>query len=143
MSAPDEEIRRKVSQWLAYGDEDLLLARHGLTLAKNRPFRLIAYHAQQRAEKYLKGYLVFHRVDFPYAHDLSRLVELCSDQGLQDEALQDAEELTPFAISTRYPGEDEEVSEEEALRAIDIAARVREVVKESLMRKYVEPPQAP
>lgn len=37
MSAPDEEIRRKVSQWLVYGDEDLLLARHGLTLPRIVP----------------------------------------------------------------------------------------------------------
>lgn len=57
---------------------------------------------------------------------------MCSDQGLKGEALQDAEELTPFAISTRYPGEDEEVSEEEALRAIATAARVREVVRAAL-----------
>jgi HEPN domain-containing protein len=143
MSAPDEEVRRKVTQWLAYGDEDLLLARHGLTLRTDRPFRLIAYHAQQCAEKYLKGYLVFHHVDFPYTHNISRLVELCSDQGLAGEALRDADELTPFAISTRYPGEDEEVSEEEALRAINIAARVLEVVKESLMQTDVEFPQEP
>lgn len=136
MSAPDEEVRRKVTQWLEYGDEDLLLARHGLTLPAEPPFRLIAYHAQQCAEKYLKGYLVSHQIDFPYTHNISRLVELCSEQGLEGETLQDAEELSPFAITARYPGEGEEVTEEEALRAIDIAARVREVVKESLMQKY-------
>lgn len=33
MSVPDEEIRQKVVQWLAYGDEDLRLARHGLVWA--------------------------------------------------------------------------------------------------------------
>jgi HEPN domain-containing protein len=136
MSAPDEEVRRKVTQWLVYGDEDLRLARHGLTLPADQPFRLIAYHAQQCAEKYLKGYLVFHQIDFPYTHNISRLVEMCSEQGLEGETLQDAEELSPFAITARYPGEGEEVTEEEALRAIDIAARVREVVKESLMQKY-------
>ena len=54
MSAPDEAVQSKVAQWLAYGDEELRLARHGLTLANNPPFRLIAYHAQQCAEKYLK-----------------------------------------------------------------------------------------
>jgi hypothetical protein len=32
MSALDEEILRKVAQWLSYADEDLRLARHGLTL---------------------------------------------------------------------------------------------------------------
>jgi HEPN domain-containing protein len=132
MSVPDEEIRRKVTQWRAYGDEDLRLARHGLTLATDQPFRLIAYHAQQCAEKYLKGYLVSHRIDFPYTHNISRLVELCVEQGLEGKTLQDADELTPFAITARYPGEDEAVTEEEALRAIDIAARVCETVKLAL-----------
>lgn len=135
MSGPDEEIHRKVAQWLAYGDEDLRLARHALTLPTDCPFRLIAYHAQQCAEKYLKGYLVSHQIDFPYTHNISRLVELCVEQGLRGEALQDAEELTPFAITARYPGEDEAVTEEEALRAIDIAARVSETVRLALRVK--------
>lgn len=122
MSVPDEEIHRKLVQWLAYGDEDPRLVRHALTLPTDRPFRLIAYHAQQCAEKYLKGYLVSHQIDFPYTHNISRLVELCSEQGLKGETLKEAEELSPFAITARYPGEDEDVTEEEALRAIDIAA---------------------
>lgn len=33
MSAPDEVIRQKVVQWLAYGGEDLRLARHAIELA--------------------------------------------------------------------------------------------------------------
>jgi len=32
MNNMDPEVRRKVSQWGAYGDGDLLLARHALTL---------------------------------------------------------------------------------------------------------------
>ncbi len=44
MSAPDPEVLHKVQQWLAYADEDLALARHGLTMAiAAPPYRLIAY----------------------------------------------------------------------------------------------------
>ena len=50
MSVTDHDIRRKVHQWLQYGDEDLLFANHGLTLKSAVPYRLIAYHAQQCAE---------------------------------------------------------------------------------------------
>ena len=46
--------------------------------------------------------------------------------------LREAEELTPFAVTTRYPGEDEEVSEEEARRAIALAERVQRVLAERL-----------
>jgi len=49
MSATDHDIIQKVQQWIAYGDEDLQLAKHALTLTRTTPYRLIAYHAQQCA----------------------------------------------------------------------------------------------
>ena len=132
MSAPDPAIVAKVGQWVRYADEDLRLARHALTLSSGSPHRLIAYHAQQCAEKYLKGYLVWNGVDFPYTHNIARLLELCAPAKPWVDTLSEAEELTPFAITTRYPGDSEEVSRPEALRAIDVAARVREVVRAAL-----------
>lgn len=135
MSVPDKEIRQKVVRWLAYGDEDLRLARHGLSLPSGCPYRLIAYHAQQCAEKYLKAYLVFHRIDFPYTHNIARLLELCAGQDERVEALHEAEELTPFAVTARYPGEDEAVTEEEARHAIEIAALVRHTVRTALAQE--------
>ncbi len=47
MPATDRDVLNKVYQWLQFEDEDLLLARHGLTLQSSVPYRLIAYHAQQ------------------------------------------------------------------------------------------------
>jgi HEPN domain-containing protein len=132
MKPADTEVARKVQQWLAFGDEDLRMAQHAFSLAGPPPYRLIAYHAQQCAEKYLKAYLVLHGIHFPYTHDLSRLLELCAEQAGWAEELREAEELTPYAITARYPGEDEEVREEEARRAAEIAARVRDVVRRTL-----------
>jgi HEPN domain-containing protein len=80
MKPPDVEVERKVRRWLAYADEDLRFAEHGFSVSRPVPYRLIAYHAQQRAEKHLKAYLVFHAVDSPYTHSLSRLLELCAEQ---------------------------------------------------------------
>ena len=135
MSVSDQEILEKVRQWLKFGDEDLSLASHGLKLESNTPFRLIAYHAQQCVEKYLKAYLVFHRIDFPYTHRILFLLELCPGRDEWDNNLEDAEELTPFAISARYPGEDEPVTESEAQRAINIAELVRKTIRSELTKK--------
>ncbi|MEW6605925.1 MAG: HEPN domain-containing protein [bacterium] len=132
------EIHRKVKQWLIYGDEDLQMAQYAMTMRLPVPYRLVAYHAQQCAEKHLKAYLIFKRVDFPYTHNISRLLELCSQQASWPGQLQNAEELTPFAITTRYPGEDEEVTKEEAFRAIDIATYVRQVVRTALLEEGME-----
>ena len=138
MSASEIDIIQKVRQWIAFGDEDLGLAKHGLTLASSAPYRLIAYHAQQCVEKYLKAYLVYHRIDFPYTHNIARLIELCPDRHAWGKDMEEAEELTPFAITTRYPGEDEQVSESEAKRAIDIAESVQRTISALLIKKGVK-----
>ncbi len=137
MTAPLEHLVQKVRSWVSCADEDLRVAQHTLTLVDECPYRVVAYHAQQCVEKYLKAYLVLHGTDFPYTHNIARLVELCSEQSAWDETLKDAEELTPFAIAARYPGENEPVSEAESRRAVDIAARVREIVRQALNDKRV------
>jgi HEPN domain-containing protein len=136
----DSEVLKKVIQWLEYADEDLKLARHGLTLTSGVPYRLIAYHAQQCAEKYLKAFLVYHEIDFPYTHNIGRLLELCAEKGDWARGLPEADELTPFAITARYPSEQEAVTREESLRAIEIALKVRETIRKALEREGVALP---
>ena len=140
MKPPDTEIQRKVIQWAEYGDEDLRLARHGLTLTSGVPYRLIAYHAQQCAEKYLKAFLVYHQIDFPYTHNIGRLLELCAEKGEWARHLSEGDELTPFAITARYPGQDESVTPEESLRAIEIASKIRDTIRKALGEKGIDIP---
>ena len=135
MTVPRDVLLRQVRQWATLADEDLRVAQHILTLPDECPYRLAAYHGQQCAEKYLKAYLVFRRVDFPFTHNIARLLELCSERSDFASSLEDAEELTPFAITARYPGEDEPVREEEARRAVDIALRVRQVISQALSQE--------
>ena len=138
MKPPDGEIIREVKQWLAYGEEDLRLAKHAFGLSDETPYRLIAYHAQQCAEKYLKAYLVFYVIDFPYTHDLQRLLMLCPAKASWAERLPDVAELNPYATTARYPGEELEVSEREARRAVEIAERVRQAVRSALQDEGFE-----
>ncbi len=142
MKVPYERVLHKVKQWLIHGDEDLRLAVHAMTLQgeEEPPYRLIAYHAQQCAEKYLKAYLVHCGVDFPYTHNISILLELCSEHADWTAELQDAELLTLYSITTRYPREDEDVTEAEARRAVDLADKVREQVRTALKQLGVDLP---
>ena len=48
---PDQNIK-VVKQWVKQAKEDLRLAKHAFTLSSGVPFNLIAYHAQQCAEKW-------------------------------------------------------------------------------------------
>jgi HEPN domain-containing protein len=138
MNDLNQEILHKVRQWLDHADEDLRLAQHGLRLKSGCPYRLIAYHAQQCVEKYLKAYLVYRRIDFPYTHNISLLLELCVEQQVSwPETIQEAKLLTSYAITTRYPGDDE-VTKEETDNAIHIATKVRQVVQSALIQEGVE-----
>lgn len=119
-------------QWLTFADEDLEMASYAISYKSGAPYRLIAFHAQQCAEKYLKAYLIYHNIDFPYTHNIRRLLKLCSKHADWPRALEHAKELTPYAITARYPGEDEEVSETEAIKAMDIAKQVRNQVRTEL-----------
>jgi HEPN domain-containing protein len=128
----NDETLKKVNRWIDFAEEDLRLAVHSLTLESSCPYRLTAYHAQQCAEKYLKAFLVFHQIDFPFTHSITRLLELSTSLISPDE-FKKAEILSTYAITTRYPGEDEEVTEEEAVNAIQIAKWVKERIVKLIM----------
>ena len=138
MNEIEAEILKKVMQWLSLADEDLNLASYALGLGAQSPYRLIAYHAQQCAEKCLKAFLVYHNVDFPYTHNIRMLLKLCGKQAVWAQTLKAAEELTPYAITARYPGEEEEVTEAEANRAIELARKVQAQVRTALKQLGVD-----
>lgn len=68
-------------------------------------------------------------------------MELCAERARWAEQLRDAEELTPYAITARYPGGEEEVREEDARRAVEIAAQVRQAVRTALEAEGFEIPK--
>ena len=141
MSDLDPEIISSVREWLAFADDDLRLARHTLSMRPNCPFRLVAYHAQQAAEKYLKAYLVSKKVDFPYTHDIGSLLDVCGSFTDWKKSLADAEALSAYSSATRYPFITREVSKEEALHAIDLAEKVGQTVRRALCEVGWIPPK--
>lgn len=134
MSSINPDIEQAVRQWMDYAEEDLRLAEYALNMKEQAPFRLIAYHAQQCAEKYLKAILVLNQIEFPYTHNLKSLVKLVKPLGAWPDILEQAEKLTPYAITTRYPGIDSPVDKNEALEALSICRQIRELLRTSLLQ---------
>jgi HEPN domain-containing protein len=65
----------------------------------------LCFSAQQAAEKAIKAVFVHRSVAFPYIHDLSRLLGLLEKGGLKiPKYVSRADELTRFAVESRYPG---------------------------------------
>lgn len=91
------------AEWLSFAKTDLEAAKSLLKL--NAKFcGIVAYHAQQAAEKSLHAYLVLHERHAPKTHDLSYLVKLCSSLDSDFVVLTDrAKALDPFVVQTRYP----------------------------------------
>lgn len=129
MNIPDKDHIDKIILWISYAEEDMSLANYAMKKPGSRPYRLIAYHAQQCAEKYLKAYLVY--IDFPYTHDIGKLLKLCGSH-IWIEKIKEAEELTPYAITVRYPGVDEIVTENEAQQAVNLSSIVRKTIRKAL-----------
>ena len=101
-------------------------ARSNLAMAKNRIpgtyLEDLCFQAQQAAEKAIKAVMIKRGVDFPYVHDLARLLSLLEEGGEHiPEMVATAEELTPYASVTRYPGTVRPVDEQDYIAAVKIA----------------------
>jgi HEPN domain-containing protein len=105
MKNKSKELIDFVQQWIDIAEEDLTLTKHGLSISSGISYRIICYHSQQSAEKYLKAYLVFHKIEFPYTHNITTLLDLCSNIDKFAEQLRDSEILSVYATANRYPGE--------------------------------------
>lgn len=85
----------------------------------------LCFDAQQAAEKAIKAVLLKQKVTFPYIHDLARLLTLLEGTGEKiPEDLRQAENLTRYAIVTRYPGLTEPVTEAHYQEAVANAEAV-------------------
>lgn len=128
MTSPADPRKVLVKNWLQVAEEDLAAAA---AAARNSHVarRIPAYHAQQAAEKFVKAALVFLQVEFHKRHDLAYLIGLLQEPApLLAADLGFAEELSQYATAGRYPDDAEAVTASEARRAIQLAARVREIV---------------
>ena len=135
MKNENKNIGNKVLKWVEYADDDLRMAEIAFAVSSNVPYRTIAFHSQQCAEKYLKAFLVYHSVDFPYTHNISTLIELCMPMVDLNKRLKSAKELSKYAVAVRYPTEYLKISKSEALKTIRSAAKVKKVVMELLKKE--------
>lgn len=117
--------------WFAKADDDLEIARRAL--APDRPLPSAAcFHAQQCAEKYLKGYLVAHNVPFRFVHDLGYLIGLCAGIDPAFTNLRPAAiTLNPYVATARYPSE---AAQEPGIEAAEKAIAVAEQIAAAVAR---------
>ncbi len=119
-----------VNGWFRKGDSDLATVR--VCLGADQCLDTACFHAQQAAEKYIKAYLVAYGTEFPFIHNLEKLIQLCAQHDQAFASLGDlADSLTPYAVSLRYDPDfwPEEPTVQEAL---DAAETIREFIYQRL-----------
>jgi len=116
----DDEVRL----WLEKAEEDWLSAEW-LLLEESPVTTPGVFHLQQVVEKLLKAILVYERIPFERRHDLRYLAELTQDPAtLRHRDLFD--ELTPYAVETRYPGDAPVLSKGDARDLLGRVGALRE-----------------
>ncbi len=112
------------AEWLRRAKSNLVRASEDIRLPEVA-IEDLCVDAEQAAEKAIKAVLIHLNIRFPYIHDLGALLALAEEHG---EAVpmhvREAARLTRFAVETRYPGLDEQVTREEYERAVAIAKAV-------------------
>lgn len=116
--------------WFLKAESDLHTAKSLLEGAG--PYDTACFHAQQVAEKYLKGFLALMEQPVPRTHNLEELQQLCVEL-VPPLYLPDVDlaELTPYAVQLRYDFEfwpDRETAQQ----ALHIADCVRVAVLATL-----------
>lgn len=128
-----DDLLYVVSQWVQKAEHDFINARHTLTMGNDCPYDTVCFHAQQGAEKYIKALLSSLSIDFPKVHDIGRLIHLLPDRVKFPITVAEQELLTSYAIITRYPGNEEPLTRDDAKRALSIARKVRLSVRKHLL----------
>ena len=124
---PDElELARG---WFLKAESDLNTAQR--MAESDGPYDTACFHAQQAAEKYLKGLLAFRGVPFHRTHNLEELQRLGESLPAWPLAGLDLAELSSYAVEARYDFEfwPDDRTTQEALR---LALEVRRLVMEAV-----------
>jgi len=119
-------------QWIMRADDDLRLAEL-IQKDKDPVYWAIAFHAQQCAEKALKGVLTFHDIRAGKTHNIENLIRLSSPvvDGLE-KLNEQAKTLSVYAVDSRYPVPHGDISNNEAIEAVETARKIFECVLNTL-----------
>ncbi len=131
-----------VKNWILKANNDFKTGKD--EMATEEPATdTICFHMQQYVEKYLKGYLVFHKVDFRKTHDIAELIELCKKVSVEFEELYeiDADSLTIYAAEIRYPDDFYMPTPEETRECIDTAEKAVDFIKKKLQEDGYQLPE--
>lgn len=96
----DPVVPGNPADWLRHARSDLAVAE-GL-VSGDVLVETLCYHAQQAVEKSLKAVLVYRGIEFPYTHNIARLITIVRESNLQwQDELDEAADTFPQLTSAK------------------------------------------
>ncbi len=121
-------MNQYLDNWLKKAENDLTIVRHELELSEDEIVKDAAcFHCQQAAEKYLKAYLIFHKIDFPRTHNIEFLLKQAATIDNDFNHI-DVEELSDFGVDIRYPDSFYIPEIDEVKFYYDLAVKIKHLV---------------
>lgn len=120
-------------EWFNKAEHDLLNAQIILESGRDPlPLDTVCFHCQQTVEKYLKGFLTYHQVEFPKTHFLATLLDLCQKIEARFSELNDVMTLNVYAVEIRYPDDTVQLTLNDAVAAYELASKTKNFVTEHI-----------
>ena len=129
----NQQNNRKLAQeWFDISNNEFNFAKAGFEELKAF-YPQICFQCQQAVEKYLKGFLVYHKRKFPKIHDLTQLLRLCAkiDKNFF-KFLEKVDILSQYYLVSRYPLEYPPAKKEQAKEALNIAKDIINFIKSKI-----------
>lgn len=125
-------VNQIVGNWLTKADDDLVFAK--VSLKENLEFYpQICFYLHQSVEKYLKAYIIAKGLSLKKIHDLTQLVQICTEDDQEFNKFYEAAKLlNPFYIGTRYPDFIITISKSNAEKALHATEQIAGFVKSKL-----------
>jgi HEPN domain-containing protein len=127
--------------WMESARSDLAVAK--IPLPPGGMYEQLCFHAQQSVEKSIKAVLLALQIEFPFTHNLQILFDLLSLHIEVPGHLQNASDLTEYAVTMQYPGDLEPVSESNYHYALELAEPVFRWAEETVEKLISIPKETP
>ena len=124
-------MKRLTAEWIEKAEGDFHSLQREVRARKYPNYDAACFHAQQCAEKYLKGRLFEAGIEFQKTHDLVLLLDLVlAVEPLWDIHRGELSFISGFGVEFRYPGESADLAM--AKKLFKLCGAFRKLARESL-----------
>ncbi|NQS97945.1 MAG: HEPN domain-containing protein [candidate division Zixibacteria bacterium] len=120
---------KSLELWLKFARSDLHTAETDIPEVL---YEIRCFHAQQAVEKSLKAILIASGIEIRKTHKITEILNSLPKEISIPHFVKEAEKLTEYAITFRYPRATESITREDWLNAVDLAKQVFEWAEETI-----------